>query len=199
MGGMTRILTLLAALLLAAPALAEKASLQELSAYLNSIRTVEADFTQVNADGSQSKGTLYIQRPGRVRFEYAPPYDDTLVVASGGTLAVFDARASGKPEKYPLNKTPLNLILSRDIDLTRVSMVTGHGEEKGRTIVQAQDPAHPEYGRIYLYFDRNPIRLSEWLIISETGEQTRVKLGPLTPRSDFSGFLFDIGYIERNR
>lgn len=196
---MTRILALLAALLLAAPAFAEKASLQELSAYLNSIRTVEADFTQVNADGSQSKGKLYIQRPGRVRFEYAPPNDETLVVASGGTLAVFDGRASGKPEKYPLNKTPLNLILSRNVDLTRVSMVTGHGEENGRTIVQAQDPDHPEYGRIYLYFDRNPLRLTEWLIVSETGEQTRVKLGPLTPRPDFSGFLFDISYIERNR
>ncbi|MCA8880306.1 MAG: outer membrane lipoprotein carrier protein LolA [Rhodobacteraceae bacterium] len=199
---MRRFLILCACLLvglLGAPAFAEKASLSELSAYLNSIRTVEADFTQYNADGSTSRGKLYIQRPGRVRFEYAPPNDDTLVVASGGTLAVFDGRASGKPEKYPLNKTPLSLILSRNIDLNRVHMVTGHGEQNGRTIVQAQDPDHPEYGRIYLYFEENPIRLSEWLIISESGEQTRVKLGPLQPRSKFSGFLFDISNIERNR
>lgn len=178
---------------------AEPASLEALSAYLNGIRAAEAGFTQLNADGSRSTGTVYIHRPGRIRFEYDPPQEDVLVLASGGQVAVFDGRASGRPEQYPLRRTPLSILLDRNIDLTRVSMVTGHGEQNGRTIVQAQDPEHPEYGRIYMYFERSPLRLSEWLIVSESGEQTRVRLEPFQTRRDFSNFLFDIRYETRQR
>jgi len=182
----------------AAPAWAEKASLAALSAYLNTIEAAEATFRQSNADGSVSTGTLYIRRPGRIRFEYDPPNDEVLVVAGGGQVAVFDGRGTGA-EQFPLARTPLKLLLDRNIDLTRISMVTGHGEQDGRTIVQAQDPDHPEYGRIYLYFERDPLRLSEWLIISETGERTRVQLSPFRARPDLSTRLFNIPLIARDR
>lgn len=196
---MKRALLALILVLAALPAAAERLSLPALSAYLETITSAQARFTQVNADGSRLTGTVYIKRPGRIRFEYDPPNDDTLVVASGGQIAVFDGRGSGKPEQFPLRRTPLNLILGRNIDLTRASMVTGHGEDKGRTVVQAQDPEHPEYGRIYLYFENDPIRLSEWLIVSESGEHTRTQLQPFTPRSDLSDFLFSIPFVTEQR
>ncbi|MEV8467924.1 outer membrane lipoprotein carrier protein LolA [Fluviibacterium sp. DFM31] len=178
------------ALLAALPARAEKASLSELSAYLNTIGTVETRFTQINSDGSKSTGRLFIKRPGRARFEYDPPLDDTLVLAGGGSIGIFDGR--GTAEVYPLATTPLKLILDRNIDLTRIHMVTGHGEQDGRTVVQAQDPEHPEYGRIYLFFDRNPMRLSEWLIVSQTGEQTRLKLRPFVEHDRLSDRMFSV-------
>lgn len=189
---MKRLITALAMALLASPVSAERISLPELSTYINTIDADKARFEQVNSDGSRVTGTLYLRRPGRARFEYDPPNEDTLVLAGGGSVAIFDGRGSARPDKYPLRRTPLNLILSRNVDLTRTSMVTGHGEQDGRTIVQAQDPDHPEYGKIYLYFDNSPLRLSEWLIISEFGEQTRVILEPFTPVNRMSPQLFDI-------
>ncbi|OSP55051.1 outer membrane lipoprotein carrier protein LolA [Pseudoruegeria sp. SK021] len=185
--------------LFALPAHADKLPLSTLSAYINTIDADKAQFTQINGDGSRNTGTLYLKRPGRARFEYDAPMDDTLVLASGSQVAIFDGRGAVKPEQYPLKRTPLNLILARNVDLTRAKMVTGHGEEKGRTIVQAQDPEHPEYGKIYLYFEPSPLRLAEWLIVSDTGEQTRVILEPFTPVSDMSPFLFDIAFETRQR
>jgi outer membrane lipoprotein-sorting protein len=199
MQAMLRFLALTATLMTAAPAVAERASLEDLSAYLNTIDTAQADFTQSNADGTTSRGTLYIERPGRIRFEYAPPNEDVLVVAGGGQVAVFDGVGGGGPEQFPLRRTPLNLILAPEVDLTRMSMVTGHGEQGGRTVVQAQDPDHPEYGRIYLYFERSPLRLSEWLIVSETGEHTRVRLSPFEPKDDFPASFFSISQIADSR
>jgi outer membrane lipoprotein-sorting protein len=174
----------------AAPAAADRLTLPAVSQYLETIGAAEANFTQINSDGSRMTGRLFIKRPGRIRFEYDAPQEDTLVMASGGQIAVFDGR--GTPEQYPLRRTPLGIILDRDIDLTRERMVTGHGEQDGRTIVQAQDPDHPEYGRIYLYFETNPTRLAEWMIISESGEQTRTLLSDLAPRDDLSERLFSI-------
>lgn len=196
---MKHLIAALALCLAALPAAAERLSLPALSDYLNTITQAEARFTQTNADGSRLDGTLYIKRPGRIRFEYDAPQDDTLVLASGGQIAVFDGRASGVPEQFPLRRTPLGIILERDIDLTRARMVTGHGTDAGRTVVQAQDPDNPQYGRIYLYFDTDPVRLSEWLIVSETGEHTRTRIDPFVPRDDLTDTRFSIQFETDRR
>ena len=186
--------TLLAPLMLLAlslPATAEKLSLAELSRYLNSLTTAQAAFTQTNADGSQAKGMLYIKRPGRARFEYAPP-DRTLVMAGGGQLAIFDSKSNQPPEQYPLRRTPLNLILAPKVDLAQANMVVGHKEVGDTTRVMAQDPENPEYGMIELVFTANPTALRQWIITDDLGSQTRVELADLQTGVDLSGFLFDI-------
>jgi outer membrane lipoprotein-sorting protein len=177
------------AMLMSLPAQAEEVPLDVLSAYLNSLTTVQAPFVQVNADGSKSKGTIYIQRPGRARFEYSAP-DKNLVIASGGQVVIFDARSNEPPEQYPLARTPLNLILDKTVDLTKAKMVVGHQEIGGATIVRAQDPKHPDYGTIDLVFGENPVALTKWIITDDIGNQTSVTLGPLVVNQSFASSLF---------
>ncbi|MDB5660979.1 MAG: Outer-rane lipoprotein carrier protein [Cypionkella sp.] len=181
----------LALILLAAPALAEKIPLKDLSAYLNSLTTAETQFTQVNADGSIATGKLIIKRPGRVRFEYAPP-DKSLVLASSGNVAIFDAKSNQAPEQYPLTRTPLNLILAANVDLSRAKMVVAHTESKNATQVVAQDPQHPEYGQIALVFTAKPTTLRQWVITDDLGQQTTVILGDLKTGANYSATMFNI-------
>lgn len=190
---MNRRLALLAPLLLLLPfpAAAEKVPLADLSEYLNSLTTVEADFTQVNADGTISTGTIYIKRPGRVRFEYGPP-DRSLVIAGGQNVAIFDTKSNQPPEQYPLKRTPLNLILAENIDLGRTKMVVGHSEDGTSTRVRAQDPEHPDYGSIELVFTANPVELRQWVITDDLGAQTTVILGQMKKGGNLSARLFDI-------
>lgn len=178
-------------LALAVPAFAEKIPLGELSRYLNGLRTAEADFTQVNADGTISTGKLFIQRPGRVRFEYAPP-DKTLVLASGGQVAIFDAKSNQPPEQYPLSRTPLNLILAQNVDLGRARMVVGHTADDKTTSIVAQDPEHPEYGTIRMVFTAAPTELRQWVITDNTGGQTTVILGDLQKGQSYAPSMFSI-------
>lgn len=193
----TAILAPLALLALGQPALADKLSLGTLSAYLNGLTTVEADFTQVNADGTVSTGRILIKRPGRVRFEYAPP-DKSLVLASAGTVAIFDGKSNQAPEQYPLKKTPLNLILAADIDLARAKMVVAHKADGTSTRVTAQDPEHPEYGTIELVFTADPVELRQWVITDDLGQQTTVILGQMKKGGEFGSSTFSITHeIER--
>lgn len=190
---MNRRIALLAplAFLLPFPALAEKIPLGTLSKYLNDLTTVEADFTQINSDGTISTGKIYIRRPGRVRFEYAPP-DRSLVIAGGQQVAIFDAKSNQPPEQYPLKRTPLNLILAANIDLGRAKMVVGHREDGTSTRVRAQDPEHPEYGAIELVFTANPVELRQWVITDDLGAQTTVILGEMKKGGQLGASLFDI-------
>ncbi len=183
---------------LALPALADKISLSNLSGYLNSFSSAQAEFTQINSDGTISTGTLYIKRPGRIRFEYAPP-ENTLVMAGGGQLAIFDAKSNQPPEQYPLKRTPLNLILARSVDLARAKMVVGHKGDATKTVVVAQDPEHPEYGSIELVFTGSPVELRQWVITDEAGTQTTVVLGDLTTGVAIGASRFDIVLETRNR
>ena len=175
----------------ALPAAAEKLSLAELSRYLNGLTTAQAAFIQTNSDGTRATGTLYIKRPGRARFEYAPP-EKSLVMAGGGQVAVFDAKSNQPPEQYPLRRTPLNLILAPNVDLSAAKMVVGHLESGDTTHVVAQDPKNPEYGTIELVFTANPTALRQWIITDDQGGQTTVDLADLQTGMPLSAFLFDI-------
>jgi outer membrane lipoprotein-sorting protein len=183
------VLAPLALIALTLPVMAEKIPLRDLSAYLNSITSAESDFSQINADGSISTGRIFIKRPGRVRFEYAPP-DQSLVLASGGQVAIFDNKSNQPPEQYPLKRTPLNLILAEDVNLGRARMVQGHTADGTSTRVLAQDPDNPEYGTIELVFTDNPIALRQWVITDDLGQQTTVILGDLKAGGDLKSSLF---------
>lgn len=163
---------------LALPAAAEKLSLGAISTYLNGLKTATGEFTQINDDGTISTGQIYIKRPGRVRFEYNPP-EKTLVVADGDTVGIIDPKSNTGPEAYPLHRTPLKIILARNVDLSRARMVTGHQSDGKTTTIRAQDPEHPEYGNIELVFTGAPVELRQWVINDGNGGRTTVVLGDL--------------------
>ncbi len=175
--------------LTALPAAAEKLSLPAISKYLNGLRTATGEFTQINDDGTISTGQIYIKRPGRVRFEYNPP-ERTLVVSDGVHVGIVDAKSNQKSEAYPLSRTPLSIILARNVDLSRARMVTGHASDGKTTTVTAQDPDNPEYGSIELVFTGSPVELRQWVINDNAGSRTTVILGELTKGGRFKNEIF---------
>ena len=180
----------LALLLMSSPAFAEKLSLDAISGYLNSMRQAKGAFTQINDDGTISTGTFYMKRPGRARFEYNPP-EQAMVIAGANAVGVFDLKMKSV-EQYPLDRTPLKIILADRVDLERAHMVTEHSYDGTATTVTAQDPDHPEYGNIQLVFTANPVELRQWKINDDSGSSTTVVLGELDTRSNQPNALFNL-------
>ena len=183
---------------LSMPVAAEKLSLNQISNYLNKFTTAQGGFTQINGDGTISTGKIYIKRPGRIRFEYAPP-DKSLVLASAGTVAIFDGKSNQPPEQYPLKRTPLGLILQKNVNLARAKMVVGHTSDGKTTTVVAQDPEHPEYGQIRLLFTSNPVELRQWVIVDDAGGETTLVLNELDKGMRLPARLFSIDLEAEDR
>lgn len=173
-----------------APARADKLGLDELSRYLNTLQSARSDFTQVNDDGTLSTGRFYIKRPGRARFEYDGK-DAAKVIAGQGSVVIHDPKSNQPPESYPLRRTPLSIILAERVDLSRAKMVVGHDYDGTATRVRAQDPEHPDYGSIDLYFTGEPVQLRKWVINDGTGSQTTVILGGMETGMSFPMSLFN--------
>ena len=182
----------------ASAAQAQELSLNALSQYLNGLVTAQGGFTQINPDGTLSTGQIYIKRPGRIRFEYNAP-DNSLLVAGGGQVAIFDPRSNIGPDRYPLNQTPLNIILERNVDLAQRNMVTGRTSDGTSTTITAQDPENPQYGNSQLVFTANPTELRQWVVTDNTGAQTTVILNDLVTGTSIPDNRFNIIREMRDR
>ncbi|EBA17209.1 outer membrane lipoprotein carrier protein LolA, putative [Roseobacter sp. SK209-2-6] len=182
------------ALSVAAPAAwaADQLSLNEISGYLNGLKTATASFSQISDDGSLTTGKLYLHRPGRMRFEYDGDGGGT-VVAGAGAVVVHDPKSNQPPETFPLRRTPLSIILAKKVDLGRANMVVGHGFDGTTTIVRAQDPENPDYGSLELMFTGDPVELRKWVVHDSAGGQTTVILGALERGMSLSNRLFSTG------
>lgn len=192
------IIAAMALVLYAGAASAQQLSLSQISAYLNQLQTAQGGFTQINSDGTLYTGQVFIKRPGRIRFEYNAP-SESMVLASGGQLAVFDGRSNTGPERYPLNQTPLSIILQPNVDLERARMVTDVSSNGTTTSVTAQDPDNPNYGSIQMVFTANPVELRQWIVTDDLGVETTVILNDLVAGAAIGDILFNIRAEMRNR
>lgn len=174
---------LAAALLVAGPALPAPAVAQapgELAAvqqHLRALTTMTADFTQTDRSGKQLTGTLTLKQPGRIRFQYQKGVP-LLVVAEGGALTFVDYSVK-QVQRWPIRNSPLGVLLDPTRDLSRFARVTQG--LPGLVAVEANDPAHPEYGRITLMFARNPtapagLMLEGWVALDSQGNRTSIRL-----------------------
>ncbi len=182
----------------ATAASAQQLSLDQISSYLNRLQTAQGGFTQINQDGTLFTGQIYIKRPGRIRFEYNPP-SESMVMAGGGQLAVFDGRSNTGPERFPLNQTPLSIILQDSVDFARERMVTNVTSDGTTTSVTAQDPDNPQYGSIKMVFTANPIELRQWVVTDDLGIETTVILNDLETGGNLRDILFNITAEMRDR
>ena len=87
----------------------QKAQAAKISNYLSSLQTLVGNFVQVGPDGTKTKGQFFIQKPGKVRFEYEAP-NPIAIVADGSMVAIRDRNLSTQ-DLYPLSQTPLRYLL----------------------------------------------------------------------------------------
>ena len=173
-----------------APALTseQQAMVDRATAYIQDLRTVKGRFTQIDANGATSTGEFYMQRPGRARFEYDPPAQ-LLVVSDGHNVSIYDRRLKSF-DQYPLGSTPLVLLLAKEVRLDHGAVITDVEQSPNGFSITAKDARRRAEGRITLLFGDDPVALRGWTIVDGQGQETRVRLGELTPVSDLDPGLF---------
>jgi outer membrane lipoprotein-sorting protein len=180
------------------PSLAERISLNKISDYINGLTTLQADFEQINSDGSIDTGKLYIRRPGRMRLEYTAP-NNALVIAGAGSVAIFDDKSKNGPTLFPLKKTPLNLLLKKNVDLYKNEMITEHTANNENTFIVAKDPKRKSQGSIKIVFSNSPVSLQGWTITNQSNQKTKIILDKLDKKTKIPLYLFNISAASKNK
>ncbi|MEX0299227.1 MAG: outer membrane lipoprotein carrier protein LolA [Kordiimonas sp.] len=171
-------------------------ALRSVQTYMEDVHSLEADFVQRAPNGNLARGTLYMKRPGHIRFDYQNdiPF---LVVADGKTLNFIDYEI-GQITKWPVKDTPLRALLGSSTDLASIN---AHIEAepsglKGLIALAARDADKPELGEITVYFEEAPdlpggLKLLSWVVLDAKGEITTVELSRQEANIQFAKDLWD--------
>lgn len=175
----------------------DHADIARIEAYLNGLRTLTARFVQVAEQGGVAEGRIYLQRPGRLRLEYADPVP-LLVLAARGQIIQHD-RQLKQTTYLPLSSTPASILLRETVALSGSVTVTGveRGTNSVRvTIVQTDDP---RAGRLTLAFAERPLQLTNWVVVDGQGATTRVALSEILNGVPIPAQLFEFRDDQMNR
>lgn len=173
----------------------QKAQAAKVSSYLSSLQTLVGNFVQVGPDGSKTKGDFYIQKPGKVRFEYEAPTPID-IIADGSSLAVRDRKLATQ-DIYPLSQTPLRFLLSDRIDLlkdTNVVNVTADDVFISVTIEEKQ--ALIGTSRLMLMIGAKDGQLKQWTVTDPQGYDTTVAVYNLDSSKKIDPNLFKIDFTN---
>lgn len=171
---------------------AQKAQAAKVSSYLSSLSTLVGNFVQVGPDGSRTKGDFYIQKPGKVRFEYDEP-SPIAIIADGSSVAVRDRKLATQ-DIYPLSQTPLRYLLSDRIDLLRdTNVVSVTADDLFISVVIEEKQVLVGTSRLMLMIGAKDNQLKQWTVTDPQGYDTTVAVYNLdaTKRPDPGMFKID--------
>jgi len=168
------------ALSVAAPApLAAQANngLTQVQAHLRAVDTMTARFTQTDRRGRSLSGTLSLKRPGKIRFDYGRSAN-MLIVGDGRALTFVDYDV-GQRQRWPINDSPLSVLLNPAQDLSRFARVVRNDDQV--LMIEARDSRRREFGTITIAFAKVAnapagLTLQGWNTVDAQNHLTSVRL-----------------------
>jgi outer membrane lipoprotein-sorting protein len=161
-----------------APAVAQaETGLAQVQSHLRAVSTMTARFTQTDRGGRTLSGNLTLKRPGKVRFDYGRNAN-MLIVGDGRALTFVDYDV-GQRQRWPINDSPLSVLLNPGQDLSRFSRVTRNDAQV--LMIEARDPRRREFGTITIAFAKVPsapagLMLQGWNVVDAQNHLTTVRL-----------------------
>lgn len=178
---------------LAGGAQAASAAAQKIADHFSGVQTMAGEFVQFGPRGEQTGGKFFIQRPGKIRFNYEAP-SAYRVVSDGKSVVISNAKLKTS-DLYPLSKTPLKLLLDERIDLSgdKVKKVT---EDADLTTIELVDKQVFGNSKITMMFDPKSYDLRQWTITDAQGKDTTVMIFNVKQGVKFAPETFEIDYAK---
>jgi len=174
----------------------QRALADRVSAYLSGVRQLQGKFVQVGPDGSKSEGEFFLQKPGKVRFDYNPP-NPIEMIADGQSVVVRDRKLATQ-DLYPLSQTPLRFLLADQIDLMRDTNLVGvYADDVFVTVVIEERQILAGTHRVMLMFGAKDYQLRQWTVTDPQGYDTTVAVYNLDSRTSPDPNMFRIDYTRQ--
>jgi outer membrane lipoprotein-sorting protein len=173
----------------------QRAAIEQITGYFNAMRTLQGEFMQVGPKGHVSTGVFYIAKPGRLRFEYAPP--NPFIVVADGTWVTIKNNAKNTADQYPLSATPLRLVLAEQVNLLSEAKILDVEQVDGLTTLTLEDKEKLVPGHLVLIFDDQKNELQQWIIVDGQGRRTTISLNDIVAGVDPDPELFQVELPER--
>jgi outer membrane lipoprotein-sorting protein len=165
---------------------------QQIADHFAGVKTMAGEFVQLGPKGEQTGGKFFIQRPGKIRFNYEAP-SNIRVIADGKSVVVNNKKLDTW-DIYPLSKTPLKLLLDDRIDLSANSVRKVEEAPDLTTIVMGNKSIFGD-AEITLLFDPKNYELRQWTVKDAQGKETTVMIFNVQTDVKIDKKMFAIDYL----
>lgn len=172
----------------------EVATLTRVERYLNDIETMHGRFVQISSNGSYAEGTVHLERPGHLRFDYDPPIP-VLIIANGLSLLYYDEELK-EATFLPLWETPLWFLIRKEVRFDDNVEIVAIEEALGALRITLRDSDSPDRGEVTLVFADAPLALKKWEVIDPQGIRTQVSLVNPVYGENIDSTLFEYRDLE---
>jgi outer membrane lipoprotein-sorting protein len=160
-------------------------SLEQIQTYLNGFKTLKGDFEQQSPNGSVVTGQFAIEKPGRIRLDYAPP-SAQVIFSHDGVLYIYD-RSSRDVSQMDLSQSLAEFLLRSHIDFESEGVKIKTFEEQDNTVeLTLQKVGSEDIGELTLVFQRKPLQLIQWVILDAQNQRTIVDIDNVKRNQSFS-------------
>lgn len=146
-------------------------TIKAISEHFAEVPSMAGEFVQFGPNGEQTGGKFYIQRPGKIRFNYENP-SPIRVISNGKTVAINNRKLKTW-DYFPLSKTPLKLLLDDELNVDDKSIKSVTTDEDITTVVMGDKNIFGK-SQITLLFDPQNHDLRQWTIKDAQGKETSV-------------------------
>jgi outer membrane lipoprotein-sorting protein len=173
----------------------QRALVDKVSAYLTRVQVMSGDFAQVGPDGRRSQGQFYLQKPGKIRFDYDSP-SRIDIIADGSSVVVRDRKLATQ-DVYPLSQTPLRFLLADRIDLLKdTTITTVSADDTYVTVVVEEKHVVVGTSKLMMMFGAKDFQLKQWIVTDPQGYDTTVALSNLDTAKRPDPDMFKIDYTQ---
>lgn len=166
---------------------------QKIADHFSSVKTMMGEFVQFGPRGEQTGGKFFIERPGKLRFNFEDP-SPIRVIADGNNVVIGNLKLKTW-DLYPLSKTPLSLLLADRIDLSN-QMVRNVKQESDLTTIVLGNKTVFGDSTITMMFDPKTYDLRQWTITDLQNKDTSVMIYNVQNGVRFDDKVFTIPYNE---
>lgn len=148
---------------------------KQIENYLNSVKTLKAEFVQTASNGNTAEGTLWVEKPNKIRMEYKDPTN--VLIVGNGDYIVYNDKDLEQVTNIDYEDIPASLILANNIKIDGKQIkVSNYYEDAGSTVVTLRYPEKPEIAPITLTFTNSPFALRQWSIVDPQSVEVVVSL-----------------------
>lgn len=172
----------------------QTATVKQISDFFANLDGLKGTFVQTDAQKKRMRGKFFVKRPGKFRFDYAPP-SRQIIISDGQYLAIQDLDLNNE-DRVSLDQTPFRLLLRKDVDLLRDAKIFEVQQSGDLVVIGLEDKNPDAPGKIKLFFSMKPeLELKEWVTTDAQGLDTRVQLSSLQKTAEIDANLFKIQHL----
>tara|TARA_B100000989_G_C19479590_1_gene444528 strand:- start:707 stop:1294 length:588 start_codon:yes stop_codon:yes gene_type:complete len=151
----------------------ENEDLQNISNYLNNIKSFDSNFIQINSNGDNLSGNIKLSKPNLLRIEYSKPIN-RLIISNGEKLAIINKRQKTL-NFYDINQLPIKILLNDTFKISDYG-IKKFEKKEGIMSIELKILKESNVSSIELIFENPPVNLKKWIIRDFQGYRTEMYL-----------------------